>query len=53
MARRKIVTMLRNMILQHTLNPTSLEYTTVLTKLVEKFPKLKDQIGNGIVRLNH
>ena len=48
-AKQKIVSLLRSLIIQHTLYPTSEQYTTVCTRLVQKYPKLRDTIGNGIV----
>ena len=34
---------------QHTDYPTSEEYTTACRKLIERYPFLKDEVGNGIV----
>lgn len=49
-SRRKIVSVLKVLILQHTSYPRPEQYTKVCMKLIEKFPKLKDPVGNGIVR---
>lgn len=49
-ARRELTQTLRTLMVQHTHQPTSEQYTTVCQKLVVKFPKLRDVIGyNGYV----
>ncbi len=50
-SKRKIVTLLMALIVQHTLYPTSEQYVAVCTKLVQKYPKLRDPIGSGIVSI--
>ncbi len=50
-AKRKIVTLLRALIVQHTLYPSSEQYVAVCNKLVQKYPKLRDPIGSGIVSI--
>ena len=47
--RREIVHSIALQMYQHTTYPTSEEYTTVCRRLVEKYPFLKDTVGNGIV----
>ncbi len=48
-AKRKIISLMRSLIIPHTLYPTAEQYVTVCAKLVEKHPKLRDMVGNGIV----
>ena len=49
-ARQEIVQTLRTYMLQHTLYPTSEEYTAVCQKLIVTYPNLQDTIGsNGFV----
>ena len=49
-ARRRITSLLKNLMLQYTLRPTPTQYTAVCNILVKKYPKLKDPIGaNSIV----
>jgi len=52
-AKRKIISLLRSLMVQHTLYPTSEQYITVCTKLVMKYPKLQDPVGNRIVSLTY
>ncbi len=54
-AKRKIISLLRSLMVQHTLYPTSEQYITVCNKLVMKYPKLQDPVGNRIVsfKSNH
>ena len=48
-ARRRIITFLRNLMAAHTRYPTPEQYTTICNKLIEKFPNLKDTVGPVIV----
>lgn len=50
-ARIEIVSAIALQAYQHTTYPTSEEYTTMCRKLIERYPFLKDKIGNGIVSL--
>ena len=48
-ARVEIVAAIALQAYQHSTYPTSEEYTTMCTKLIERYPFLKDKVGNGIV----
>ena len=48
-ARVEIVAAIALQAYQHTTYPTSEEYTTMCRKLIERYPFLKDKVGNGIV----
>lgn len=48
-ARVEIVSAFALQAYQHTTYPTSDEYTTMCRKLIERYPFLKDKVGNGIV----
>lgn len=50
--RRDISQVLRTLILQFTRYPTPDQYVTVCRRLVEKFPKLRDDENNGYVSNN-
>ena len=45
-AKKKIVTRLRDMMLLHAIKPSGAQYNTALLKLIEKYPKLKDDINS-------
>jgi hypothetical protein len=47
--RIEIVGILTNAIMMHTRFPKSEEYNMVCLKLIERYPKLQDTIGNGYV----
>lgn len=42
---------LSTLILVYTINPTSNDYNVVCKKLIDKYPALKDSIGNGYVSI--
>jgi hypothetical protein len=48
-ARVEIITAVAIQVHQHTDYPTSAEYIGVCRKLIERYPFLKDKVGNGIV----
>lgn len=48
-SRREISQVLRTLILQHTRQPTSEQYTEIARKLVEKYPALSDGGQTGFV----
>ena len=48
-ARIEIVAAIAFHVYTHTQYPTSQEYTEVCEKLVQKYPVLKDTVGNGYV----
>lgn len=49
--RQEIISAIAIQIYQHTMYPSSEEYTTVCRKLIERYPYLKDKVGNGIVSI--
>ena len=48
-ARVEIIAAIAIQVYQHTTYPTSDEYTGICRKLIERYPFLKDKVGNGIV----
>ena len=53
-ARRRIISVLRGIIVQYSLYPTSEQYNAVCRALISKYPKLKDTctLGSEFVREN-
>lgn len=47
--RIEIVAVLANLMMMQTRFPQSEDYTSVCRKLIEKYPRLQDVIGNGYV----
>ena len=47
--RIEIVAVLANIMMLRTRFPQSQDYTSVCRKLIEKYPRLQDVIGNGYV----
>ena len=48
-ARVEIISAIAIQVHQHTEYPTSEEYTGVCRKLIQRYPFVKDKVGNGIV----
>lgn len=51
--RRRIIGVISKLVIAKTLYPTPEQYITVCNLLITKYPKLRDDVGTGIVSLKH